>query len=51
MWALIGYIKAVLLYNCMENMQRFTPLYAILNSTKNLCFYKGGNLHVLVLYG
>ena len=42
-------------FNCMENMERFTPLYAIayaiLNGTENLRFDKEGYFHVLVFYG
>ena len=42
-------------YNCMENMERFTPFYAfayaILNSMENLGFDKEDYLHVLVFYG
>ena len=35
----------------MENMERFTPLYAILNGMENLHFDKEGYFHVLVFYG
>ena len=35
----------------MENMERFTPLYAILNDTENLRFDEEGCFHVLVFYG
>ena len=39
----------------MENMERFTPLYAIAyaitNSMENLRFDKEGYFHVLVCYG
>ena len=39
----------------MENMEMFTPLYAIayaiLNGTENLRFDKEGYFHVLVFYG
>ena len=39
----------------MENMERFTPLYAIayaiMNSMENLRFDKDGYFHVLVFYG
>ena len=39
----------------MENMERFTPLYAIayaiLDSMENLRFDKEGYFHVLVFYG
>ena len=34
----------------MENMERFTPLYAIMNSMENLRFDKEGYFHVLVFY-
>ena len=34
----------------MENMERFTPLYAILNGMENLRFDKEGYFHVLVFY-
>ena len=33
----------------MENMERFTPLYAIMNGTENLHFDKD-YFHVLVFY-
>ena len=32
----------------MENMERFTPLYAIMNSMENLCFGKEDYFHILV---
>ena len=35
----------------MENMERFTPLYAVTNSMENLRFDKEGYFHVLVFYG
>ena len=35
----------------MENMERFAPLYAILNGTENLRFDKESYFHVLVFYG
>ena len=39
----------------MENLERFTPLYAIayaiMNSIENLRFDKEGYFHVLVFYG
>ena len=39
----------------MENMENFTPLYAIayaiLNGTENLPFDKEDYFHVLVVYG
>ena len=34
----------------MENMERFTPLYAVTNSMENLRFDKEGYFHVLVFY-
>ena len=34
----------------MENIERFTPLYAIMNSTDNLRFGKEDYFHVLVFY-
>ena len=34
----------------MENMERFTPLYAIMNGTENLRFDKEDYFHVLVFY-
>ena len=37
-------------YNCMENMEKFTPLYAIAKSMENLRFDKEGYFHVLVFY-
>ena len=41
-------------YNCMENMERFTPLYTIaykiMNSMENLRFGKEDYFHVLVFY-
>ena len=41
-------------YNCMENMERFTPFYAIaydfMNSMENLGFDKEDYFHVLVFY-
>ena len=33
----------------MENMERFTPLYAIVNSTENLRFVKEDYLRLLTL--
>ena len=40
--------------NCMENMERFVPIYAIayaiVNSMENLRFDKEGYLDVLVFY-
>ena len=48
------WLKAVFLYNCMENMETFTSLYAIayaiMNSMENLRFGKEGYFHVLVFY-
>ena len=44
----------VSIYNCMENIERFTPLYAIayaiINSMENLHFGKEDDFHVLVFY-
>ena len=34
----------------MENIERFTPLYAIMNSMENLRFDKEDYFHVLVFY-
>ena len=51
------FLKAVrtCFYDCMENMDRFMPLYAIANaitnSMENLRFGKEGYFHVLVFYG
>ena len=52
MWALI--VEKPYFYNCMENMERFTPLYAnaytVVNSMENLHFGKEGYFNVLVFY-
>ena len=47
------WLKAMF-HNCMENMERFTPLYAIayviMNSTENLRFDREDYFHVSVFY-
>ena len=50
MWALIG--KKPCFYNCMENMERYTPSHtpSWSNGMENLHFHKEGYLHILVFH-